>query len=252
MKIPDQINGYFPVALKVSEDPVVYHFIYIRKHQPRTTSEEGENAIYAVNLPTDTSLSHIRQLCQALGNTLVSDYIPELGVSGNRAKIIFPDKTACSRFLSKAKAAKPEDNIIWPVSPLSGSKRYLESVMAKYVDQQQLYKEVNSYMEEFAKEEERKLQQVQKLSQNVDEDGFTMVVGSKRKSSGGIAKPQIMTKEMLEAQQAKKKRKKEKTDFYRFQLREQKKNEMNNLLKRFQDDKLKIQELRQKKRFRPY
>ena len=50
----------------------------------------------------------------------------------------------------------------------------------------------------------------------------------------------------------KKKKSKEKKDFYRFQIREQKKQEMNSLLKRFKEDQDKIKDLKEKKRFKPY
>lgn len=101
----------------------------------------------------------------------------------------------------------------------------------------------------FNKAEARELSDVRSLSGQIDEDGFTMVVSSRRKSRGDVIAP-VATSEPENVQTSKKS--KEKKDFYRFQIREQKKQEMNGLLKRFKDDQEKIKELREKKRFRPY
>ena len=49
----------------------------------------------------------------------------------------------------------------------------------------------------------------------------------------------------------KKKNNKEKEDFYRFQLRERKKAEMNDLLRKFKQDQERIRTMKEKKRFRP-
>ena len=45
---------------------------------------------------------------------------------------------------------------------------------------------------------------------------------------------------------------KEKQDFYRFQLRQRKKEEMNELLNKFKLDQEKVRMMKEKKRFRPY
>lgn len=109
-------------------------------------------------------------------------------------------------------------------------------------------------MIKFSKQEEERLEEVRELASMIDEDGFIKVVSSKRKSTTGLSAPDKLLKadDIAEIQPKKKKRKKEKEDFYRFQIREQKKKEMNDLLKRFQDDKRKVEELKEKKRFNPY
>jgi ribosomal RNA-processing protein 7 len=122
---------------------------------------------------------------------------------------------------------------------------------ARFPAHSDLQQQVDEYMEAFAEAEEDKLREVHDAQTQVDDDGFTLVVGSKRKSLGGMAALRT-SQDPIAEQSAKKKRKKEKSDFYRFQIREQKKQEMNSLLKRFQDDKKKVDELRQKRRFNPY
>lgn len=131
---------------------------------------------------------------------------------------------------------------------------YITKSLQKFPDHDDLQRRVDLYMANFNKAEARELSEVRSLAGQVDADGFTMVVSSKRKSRADMATPTTMTQEELLQTVAKnnKKRPKEKKDFYRFQIREQKKQEMNSLLKRFKEDQEKVKELREKKRFRPY
>lgn len=247
------INGYLVIPLLVSsphEKEPVFHIIYARKHQPKIKSSGTDCTVFITNLPYDTTLSNIKELGQAFGNTIIEDF--EYEKKEHRGLVTFVDRTACQRFLSKAKNYDPRTNPIkWTGFELSGQNRYLELYREKYIDHEVLQANVDDYMEQFVKLEEERELEVKQMSGQVDEDGFTLVVGSKRKSKGGISSSKAVTQQVMSAQ-ANKKKKKEKTDFYRFQIRDQKKMEMNALLKKFQDDKEKIKEMKEKRRFRPY
>jgi ribosomal RNA-processing protein 7 len=244
------INGYTVIPLLVSSDDEepVFHMVYARKHQSRDSSSDC--IVFITNLPVDTTLANIKELGQAFGNTIVEDF--EHDDKESRGLITFVDKTACQRFLSKAKSYDPKTNPVkWTSFESSGRQRYLELHREKYIGREVLQENVDEYMEQFFQLEEERELEVQQMAGQVDDEGFTLVVGSKRKSKGGIANAKAVSQEVM-ANQANKKRKKEKTDFYRFQIRDQKKLEMNALLKKFQEDKEKIKEMREKKRFRPY
>jgi len=248
-RLPDQINGYYPVPILVRDEPRIFHVIYVRKHHAR--GENGDdNTVFAVNLPVDTRRENIKSLCQALGNTILGDFEPD--AKHRRGLIVLVDKASCTRFLSKAKAQNIDSAPITWEAGVTGSEVYYTRNSQKYPDRDELQQQVDLYMEDFAKAEEEKLNDVKSKTAQVDDEGFTLVVGSKRKSLGGMAAPKIATEELVAELQAKKKRKKEKTDFYGFQIRDQKKTEMNALLKRFQQDRLKVQELKEKRRFKPY
>jgi ribosomal RNA-processing protein 7 len=250
MALPEQISGYFPVPIKVggSKDVPIYHIIYVRKHHSQNKAEDS--TVFAVNLPLDTTHECLKHLCQSLGGVNAKEFQHSYG---HRWQIVLVDKSACNRFLSKAKAQTyNSDPIIWPTPSLSGSQLYLQRHLGQYIDQDDLQDRVDEDMERFSQAEEQKQQELEQMANKVDDDGFTMVVGSKTKDRDAIAPPPKMTQDEALRASKKHKKNKEKTDFYRFQLREQKKNEMNNLLRRFQQDKEKVKELREKRRFKPY
>ncbi|KNC23592.1 hypothetical protein FF38_10474, partial [Lucilia cuprina] len=101
----------------------------------------------------------------------------------------------------------------------------------------------DEYMEAFAEQEEIELEEARAAANYVDEDGFQLVVNKNRKRLADMPAP---------ASEPKKKKSLEKDDFYKFQLRQQRKQEMSDLLKRYQEDKAKVEELKKQKKFRPY
>lgn len=258
IKLPEQINGYIPLPVKVTSEKVTggvssstCHIIYVKKHQSKDSSDSADRSVFLVNLPTDTSSKALRDLCQQLGNVIMEDF---QSTGGNNGVLELVDKTACKAFLSKARQAVKTQAIAWNNSQsLTGFLRYQTINRNCYKDVEELEEDVNLHMEAFARAEEARARQVETLSQEVDEDGFIKVINSKRKSLGGLVTAGTGAAAASDVSGSrKKKRSKEKADFYRFQIRDQKKQEMNQLLRRFHQDKLKVAQLKEQRRFKPY
>lgn len=252
--LPENVGGYFPLPLEVAKDSTkaVWHILYVKKHQAGADSETAGRTVFAVNLPLDANIQSIKDMAQSLAGVNIESF-SKAATPPNTGYLVFVDKQSCNRFLSRAKAQNYDADtaIVWTPPPISGRALYTMKNEARFPAHAELQAQVDEYMEAFAQAEEDRQREVQEAQEQVDEDGFTLVVGSKRKSLGGMAALRT-SQDPIAEQSAKKKRKKEKTDFYRFQIREQKKQEMNSLLRRFQDDKRKVEELRQKRRFNPY
>ncbi|VVT43503.1 uncharacterized protein SAPINGB_P000015 [Magnusiomyces paraingens] len=256
ISFPEQINGYTvtPVSLSKEKKNPVYHVIYLKKHDMKSLvdnehSEEGR-VVYAVNLPISSSIDQIKSFCQDVAGVIVEDYRPE---TGNRAQIVFVDKASCSRFLSKAKQLYKldKDVYIWPNDD-SGYKKYISKGFEKFTDPVTLMKSVNEFMNAYNEAEEREKRSRRSKSGLVDEDGFTLVVSNARGSKASIAAQTSATQAKLKLEADKRNKKSQMVDFYRFQIREQKKKATNDLLKKFNEDREKITEMRQKNRFKPY
>lgn len=253
----------------------MYHTLYLRKHQAKRVAtsveddeeDEGDRTVFVANLPILTSFENIKIFCTTVADVLVEDFVKDTNIP-NAGKIILVDKSAANRLIAKSKNLyKLKDRIYWNnsnssnnntigKSSIRGIDRYTAKTLKKYPPHDQLQRMVDLYMLNFAKAEARELQNVRSLADQVDEDGFTLVVSSTRKSAADIRPAPKMTEDEAiqndPAAGGKKKKSKEKKDFYRFQIREQKKQEMNSLLKRFREDQDKIKELKEKKRFKPY
>lgn len=167
--------------------------------------------------------------------------------------ITFLDRDGLELFLSSVKKIKK--TIKWDISDSTaetGSAKYTQ-IPNLVLDRKSLEKQVAQSLIDFQNREKKAEEEVQNMREIVDEDGFTLVVGSQKKTKSEIL-GSMKTLADLEKDSAhvKKMKKKEKKDFYRFQIRERKKQEMNQLLSKFKEDQERVKLMKQRRRFKPY
>ncbi|KAI1186171.1 ribosomal RNA-processing protein 7-domain-containing protein [Nemania serpens] len=108
---------------------------------------------------------------------------------------------------------------------------------------------VDAYFTVFNRKEEEAQQLAKRLRNEPDEDGFVMVTRGGRNAPARRDEAEEAKQKMLDKQQ---KKKDETQDFYRFQLRERRKAEQMELLRKFDEDRKKVQAMREKRgKFRP-
>ncbi|RYC65430.1 hypothetical protein CHU98_g777 [Xylaria longipes] len=108
---------------------------------------------------------------------------------------------------------------------------------------------VDAYFTVFNRKEEEAHQLAKRLRNEPDEDGFVMVTRGGRNAPARRDEAEEAKQKMLDKQQ---KKKDETQDFYRFQLRERRKAEQMELLRKFDEDRKKVQAMREKRgKFRP-
>lgn len=244
---------YIPIPLQLA--PQTVQNIYLRKQLQFNNSDsdsesedDGERTLFVANLPLDTTDDNIRDICKALGDVVLDKFQRQ----GTRHGLIsLVDESAASRLLSKAKklgeSKKHRKVIAWEQYGPRGAEGYLARHHSKFPEEFELQEKVDEYMELFAEQEERDAEEAARAAEEVDEDGFRLVVYKNRKRLSDMAGPQSAVPEPK-----RKKKTLEKSDFYRFQLRENRKQEMSDLLKRYQEDKEKVEELKRRRMYRPF
>ena len=177
----------------------------------------------------------------------------ELHRSGGTAVVRFVDRASAEMALREAKhAAKSGKEIIWgakvegKVPPL-GSARYLAHHKLRYPDPGLLQESVDSFMEAFSAQEAERARQLARQRSMPDEDGFITV------TRGGRVGPAREEEARAKEEELKKREKhRVKDDFYRFQVREKKKEAAKELVKGFEEDRKKVEEMRKRRgRIRP-
>lgn len=180
--------------------------------------------------------------------TLPSTWDRKLQKSGAHAVVIFADKPSMESSLKAAtKAAKRGTTIIWGDSlptdriPALGLNRYVAHERMQYPDRGTLLRAVNEFMTTFTQVSEVRKREDHKRLAVPDEDGFVTVSHGPKLNS--VAREEEM-RELVEKQ---KKKGEGLEDFYRFQSREKRKERQNQLLRRFDEDKKKLAEIKARK-----
>ncbi|KAI9028595.1 ribosomal RNA-processing protein 7-domain-containing protein [Hyaloraphidium curvatum] len=136
---------------------------------------------------------------------------------------------------------------------LVGTEKWKYFDEATHPDQRKLAELVDGWIERF--ETEERSARLSALAQRnlTDEEGFTLVVRAKkgRNTARGRGGATVQSFRREDAAAVKPK-KKELQDFYRFQIRQKKVGELVELRRKFEEDKKKIADMREKRKFRPY
>ncbi|GAB7344269.1 hypothetical protein MBLNU457_2144t1 [Dothideomycetes sp. NU457] len=268
------------------------HYLYLRQHEPKVSTPTSDREIFAVNTPVDATEFHIRTLfanqlggarveavtfedgrsktskltpqvagkkrkrsqssSQATLTALPEEWNRELHPSGTSAIITMVDSASVELALREArKAAKSRKDLPWPSSSEAktaqlGSARYTAHHDLRYPDAASLLASIDAFMTSFANKEAERSRLLARQRQEPDEDGFVTVV------RGGRAGParQAEAEEKLARQNEKQKGKE---DFYRFQMRDKRKERANELLKGFEEDRRRVMEMKKSRnKFRPH
>jgi len=138
-----------------------------------------------------------------------------------------------------------------------GMEKWRKEYQSSYVvNIKQLQKEVDRFMWNFDKEKEERKKKVEALSSAPDADGWVTVTRKGRKHTTGAggktvgvaAKIDLATIEHIKE----KEKKLQKDNFYRFQRTDKKQHNIEELRIRFEEDKKRIEKMRQGRKFRPF
>lgn len=120
----------------------------------------------------------------------------------------------------------------------------------KFPPKEELQTAVEVYMTAFAEAEAARSRKLARQRQMPDEDGFVTVTRGGRTGPARILEAQEKMEELKKKEEEKRE---SMGNFYRFQVREKKKQRAGELVKRFEDDRRKVEEMREQRgrRFRP-
>ncbi|CAG8775242.1 25012_t:CDS:2 [Cetraspora pellucida] len=169
---------------------------------------------------------------------------------GSTAHIVFKDSEGLTNALNMKQKKR-----IWNVErqdiPPLGLKRWLQEYQKLRMDPNKLSAQVDEYIRKFEEAEKEKHKALEARRNQPDEDGFILVTGTGKRNintDGTIT----VTAAKADVMKNLKPKNKELTDFYRFQMREAKREKLVELRKKFEDDKRKIADLKAARRFKPY
>lgn len=266
-----------------------HHYLYVRPNAPKLPTPTTARELFLANIPVDTTPTHIRTLfTQHLGgfriesigfgtsNTDSTTSMPAavagkkrkrrgppppttgtsswpattdrpLHAAGETAVVLFVDEaSATGAMKAVTSAAKARTALPWEATgvPALGRARYSTVRNLMFPPAAELQASVDAYMAAFEAAETERAKALAKARSVPDEDGFVTV------TRGGRNKPA-----RIEEAQAKLEKQKEKhkgrEDFYRFQMRERRKDEAKKLQRGFEEERRRVHEMRGKRKYRP-
>jgi ribosomal RNA-processing protein 7 len=183
----------------------------------------------------------------------------ELRKSGSTAVVTLVDEKSVERTLKAVRKLHKASTKAsqWPVwgegvegkVPALGSARYLAHHKLRYPDPATLQTNVDTFVALWNNKEEEKARLAKRQRNVPDEDGFVTVT---RGGRVGPARKADAESKRVEMEEKERKKREEMGDFYRFQTRERRKAEQGELVKRFEEDRKRVEAMKEKRgKFRP-
>ncbi|KAG0298259.1 Ribosomal RNA-processing protein 7 [Linnemannia gamsii] len=181
-----------------------------------------------------------------------------LYATGSQAYVVFLEEQELSKALVMKRKKRSWINTGADASPADlakltglGVSKWLNEYHTRRPEASVLQMKVDDYMDKFERSEYETQQAALARHNVMDDDGFTLVTraGSKGQNSDGVI---TITAAKAEEVKNLKPKKKELQDFYRFQMREAKRDKLVDLRRKFEEDKLRIEALKVNRRFKPY
>lgn len=128
---------------------------------------------------------------------------------------------------------------------LTGVAKWTNEYNKRMVDPIEMQKEIEDYMKVYDK-----MKKAEDIQVESDDEGW-ITVGKKGQNAGFKQKESVISKLEQKIKNQKKKTK-NLTNFYSFELRESKKQQLMELRRKFEEDKLKMYSMKQNRKFKPY
>ncbi|XP_077590611.1 ribosomal RNA-processing protein 7 homolog A [Stigmatopora nigra] len=265
-------GGFTELSLKFDSDTKSEHKLYVKEHKVRAEKSSYrplDRTLFVLNIPPYCSKDVVEELFSNFGvvtSVELSEHPSSLLQPGPELSTYFkPPPKQCFNVgyivfesASSIAAAKrhPHDVPLVVCSTertvQTGVSKWIKQYTDSFVKEETLQKEVDDFMKDFdqKEEEEKERQKEEEEQQKEDEEGWVKVgkwqKGKKARQYSEAANEKILQKEEM------KKKRKELLNFYSWQHKNNQKEHIAELRKKFEEDKQRIALLRAQRKFKPY
>ncbi|XP_028042029.1 ribosomal RNA-processing protein 7 homolog A [Bombyx mandarina] len=262
MKATKRTHDFKALALKLNDDSSYPHYIYFKEHSVRehTKDKPAGRTIFIVNVPPYADEKGLTNAFSEAGpissvklcikpNTMEDD-IPKF-ISEKQKKsfqvayLVFEKVSALDRALQLSEL-KPLNSESYRIK--TGIQKWIEEFNKEILQPKTLKENIEAFMKKYDSETAKEKKKEKKLEQEDDEGWVTVTKGGKIQS---FARTEKVENKILEKEEKNKKRK-ELKNFYTFQIRESKMKHIVMLRQKFEEDKKKIAQIKQSRRFKPF
>lgn len=263
MKPSKRSQDYRELELKCTEDSSAGHIIYFKEHSVRehTKDKPQGRTLLVVNVPPYADENGIINAFSDAGPIeSVQFYLKPSTAEVKTILKFMPDKldtTFRAVYIVFKKVAQLDKALnLTKLKPLNSDKHHVKVGINKWIDEYNsnivlpkiLKESVEIFMKQFD-EELHKQEKKEKELEEEDDEGWVTV--TKKGKTQSFARSEKVENKIMQKEEKDKKRK-ELKNFYTFQIRESKMKHIVALRQKFEEDKKKIAQIKQSRRFKPF
>ncbi|XP_070152857.1 ribosomal RNA-processing protein 7 homolog A [Polyergus mexicanus] len=242
-------KGFKTLWIRFDADSSDKHQLFFKEHSVRNQEPEypRNQTLFVLNVPpyaTTDCLKHaFTKLC---GDVNLITFSKAKGFK--TAYIVFKEESSLDKAMELS-----EDSVITLNNDenkcLTGLKRWCKEYNDSLCDEEITKKEIEEYLTLYDKQIEDRIAKEQIAEE--DDDGWVTIAGGKKRGQFAPSRKESTIGKVQQKEEQRKK-KKQLVNFYTFQIREAKKQNLTELRKKFELDKKRLQELKLKRTFKPF
>ncbi|XP_072764535.1 ribosomal RNA-processing protein 7 homolog A [Anoplolepis gracilipes] len=241
-------KGFKTLWIRFDADSSEKHQLFFKEHSVRNQEPEypRNQTLFVLNVPPYATIDCLKHSFAKLCGDV--NFITFSKTKGFKtAYIVFKKESSLDKAMELS-----EDCVITlngdENTCLTGLRKWCKEYNNSLCDEQITKKEVVEYLTLYDKQiEDRAKEQIAEE----DDDGWVTVAGGKKRGQFAPSRKESTIGKVKQKEEQRKK-KKQLLNFYTFQIRETKKQNLAELRKKFELDKKKLQELRLKRTFKPF
>ncbi|XP_072947403.1 ribosomal RNA-processing protein 7 homolog A [Epargyreus clarus] len=262
MKSTKRIHDFKALELKLDENSKSPHIVYIKEHIVRdhTKDKPSGRTLFIINIPPYADENGLTNAFREAGKVQSVQFYtkPGAGETNTHKFIEEPSKpTFRVCYLVFEKVSELDKALhLTKLSPMNSNDHKIQFGINKWVNEYNssvlLPKVLKERVEEFMKTHDEKLKQIEKKEKQLEqEDDEGWITVTKRGKIQSFARTEKVENKIM-AKEEKNKKRKELKNFYTFQIRESKMKHIVALRQKFEEDKRKIAQIKQSRRFKPF
>ena len=227
------------------------HQLFFKEHSVRKQEPEYPRGrtLFALNVPPYATTEVLKECfgkhCGAVSNV---SFANQKGFK--TSYVVFEDESSLEKALEL-----PENYVMTLNSKdrvgLIGLTKWCREYNGSICSEKEMKEEIESYMQNYDKRIVNKIANEKAMEEAEENDGWVTVSGRKKRGQFALSRKES-TVNKVHAKEEQKDKKKELRNFYTFQIRESKKQNLAELRKKFELDKKRLQDLKSKRTFKPF
>lgn len=253
MSDKQNLRGFRTLWIRFDGESVDKHQLFLKEHSVRNQEPQHPRGrtLFVLNIPPYVTADNLKEsfskLCGTASN--VSFTAPK---GFKSAYIVFERESNLEKALEL-----PESHTITLNSDgnrcLTGLAKWCKEYNDSIRSEKEMKEEIEEYMNNYDRRVAYKLAQEKAMEEQEAEDAEGWVTVSGRKKRGEFALPRKESAiDKVHHKEEQKNKKKQLLNFYTFQIRESKKQNLAELRKKFELDKKRLQDLKSKRTFKPF
>lgn len=247
--------------MRINEDSTCPHTIYFKEHSVRehTNDKPSGRTLFIINVPPYADERGLKIAFSEAGtvSSVIFSIKPNTEVQTNKFLKETPKPSFRLCYLVFKKVSELNKALeLKKLQPMNSNGHEISVGIKKWIQQHnnliETPKALKERIESFMKDHDKKTDLEQKQEKELEkEDDEGWITVTKRGKVQSFARTEKVESKIMAKEESNKKRK-ELKNFYTFQIRESKMKHIVSLRQKFEEDKRKIAQIKQSRRFKPF